>query len=153
MPAPDIISERKERLTVFTGALNRRERRDCHESQAPRPDVNLSEEEKARIARRFRRGAILADAASVLFFGLVLALVLLWRFSVRLPDPLLFTLLAAIPLSMAGVLLGELLVFRRCPFCGRLLLRRDWAAGVFRWRIFHCPDCDFEPDWERRQGR
>ena len=78
--------------------------------QAPRPDVNLSEEEKARIARRFRRGAILADAASVLFFGLVLALVLLWRFSGRLPDPLLFTLLAAIPLSMAGVLLGELLL-------------------------------------------
>ena len=121
--------------------------------QEPRPDVNLSEEEKARIARRCRRGAVLADAASVLFFGLVLTLVLLWRFSVRLPDPLLFTLLAAIPLSMAGVLLGELLVFRRCPFCGRLLLRRDWAAGVFRWRMFHCPDCDFEPDWERRQGR
>ena len=75
--------------------------------QEPRPDVNLSEEEKARIARRFRRGAILADAASVLFFGLVLALVLLWRFSVRLPDPLLFTLLAAIPLSMAEFCWGS----------------------------------------------
>lgn len=121
--------------------------------QESHPDLNLSDAEKARLARRFRRGALWADAASALFFGLVLALILLWRFSVRPPDPLLYTLLAAILLSMAGVLLGELLVFRRCPFCGRLLLRRDWAAGVFRWRIFHCPDCDFEPYWELRQNR
>ena len=149
MPAPDIISERKERLTVFTGALNRRERRDCHESPlAPGAPPGCK-------SFRGGKGADCPAFSPGSHFGsrLVLALVLLWRFSVRLPDPLLFTLLAAIPLSMAGVLLGELLVFRRCPFCGRLLLRRDWAAGVFRWRIFHCPDCDFEPDWERRQGR
>ena len=120
--------------------------------QAPRPDVNLSEEEKARIARRFCRGAILADIASALFFALVLTLILLSRFSVRLPDPLIFLLLAAILLSMVGVLLGELLVFRRCPFCGRLLLRRDWAAGVLRWRFFRCPDCDFTPHWDKEHG-
>ncbi len=121
-------------------------------SGGPRPDMELSGEEKARRVRRFRRGAVLADIAATLFFALVLTLVLISRFSVRLPDPLLFLLLAAILLSMTGCLLGEMLVFRRCPFCGRLLLRQDWAAGVFRWRIFRCPDCDFTPYWDQSAG-
>ncbi len=117
--------------------------------QGPRPDMEMSDGEKARRARKFRRGAILADIADALFFLLVAALILIYYFSVRLPDVLLFALLAAIVLSMAGGLAGELAVFRRCPFCGRLLLRRDWAAGAFRWRIFHCPDCDFTPYWDK----
>lgn len=116
------------------------------------PNAGLSDAEKTRITRRFRRRAVLADTASALFFALVLTLILLYRFSVRLPDPLLFLLLAAIALSMVGVLLGELLVFRRCPFCGKLLLRRDWAAGVFRWRLFRCPDCGFTPHWDKEHG-
>lgn len=120
--------------------------------QGPRPDMEMPGEEKARRARTFRRRAALADLFAVLFAVLVLILAFLGLNAVGLPDPLLFALLAAILLSMAGSLWGELAVFRRCPFCGRLLLRRDWAAGVFRWRLFRCPDCDFTPFWDREHG-
>ena len=72
--------------------------------QGPRPDMEMPGEEKARRARTFRRRAALADLFAVLFAVLVLILAFLGLNAVGLPDPLLFALLAAILLSMAGSL-------------------------------------------------
>ena len=59
-------------------------------------------------------------------------------------------LIGASLLGMAGMLAGEILAFRRCPFCGRKLSARDWTIRPFVWRAFRCPDCDFVPHWGRR---
>jgi hypothetical protein len=52
------------------------------------------------------------------------------------------------PESVAGILAGTVLAFRRCPFCGRYFRGWDWTVGPFKWRLFHCPDCDFMPYWD-----
>lgn len=122
-------------------------------SQGTRPERTLSDGEKIRLARRFRRWAVVTDVCAVLFPLLVLTMFLLFRASVRTPPALDAILAAGILLSLAGELAGTVMAFRRCPFCGRPLSGLDWKAGPFKWRLFRCPDCGFEPYWERRQSR
>ena len=110
----------------------------------PRPDLSMSLEEKARRARRFRRTAALADAC------LLLLLAYVGRSPADAPPWLSSGLIGASLLGMAGMLAGEILAFRRCPFCGRKLSARDWTIRPFVWRAFRCPDCDFVPHWGRR---
>ena len=118
----------------------------------PRPDMDMSDEEKARRARRFRRRAVLTDVCLVLAVAAALLLAYLYRSSANMPPPLFFTLTAAFSLSLLGMLAGEILAFRRCPFCGKKLSGRDWTVRPFLWRFFHCPECDFEPYWDRQHS-
>ena len=117
--------------------------------EGPRPDLEMSGAEKARRAQRFRRWALLTDVCTVLLVVLGAALVLLFRSSLWMPLALTAILAIAFLLSLAGILAGTILAFRRCPFCGRYFRGWDWTAGPFRWRLFHCPDCDFTPYWDR----
>ena len=116
----------------------------------PRPDLSMSLEEKARRARRFRRRAVLADVSLLLAVAAGLLLAYLYRASVRVPAPVFFALAAAFVVFLLGMLAGEILAFRRCPFCGKKFSGLDWTVRPFLWRTFHCPDCDFEPDWDKR---
>ena len=114
--------------------------------QEPCPDVNLSEEEKARITRIFRRRAVCTDVCLVL--GVVMAV-----FAMTSPDapqagPALF---AVLPL-LAGTLAGVFMTYGCCPFCGRRPRKWDWAWTPILWRFFRCPDCDFTPYWDKKHG-
>ena len=116
----------------------------------PRPDMDMSDEEKARRARRFRRTAALADACLLLALAAAALLAYVGRSPADAPPWLSSGLIGASLLGMAGMLAGEILAFRRCPFCGRKLSARDWTIRPFVWRAFRCPDCDFVPHWGRR---
>lgn len=116
----------------------------------PRPDLSMSLEEKARRARRFRRTAALADACLLLALAAAALLAYVGRSPADAPPWLSSGLIGASLLGMAGMLAGEILAFRRCPFCGRKLSARDWTIRPFVWRAFRCPDCDFVPHWGRR---
>ena len=118
--------------------------------QAPRPDMEMPGEEKARRARRFRRTAALADACLLLALAAAALLAYVGRSPADAPPWLSSGLIGASLLGMAGMLAGEILAFRRCPFCGRKLSARDWTIRPFVWRAFRCPDCDFVPHWGRR---
>lgn len=117
--------------------------------QGPRPDMEMSDGEKARRARKFRREALLTDVCTVLLVLSGLTLVFLYRSSLRTPLALAAVLATVFVLSLAGILVGTVLAFRRCPFCGRAFRGWDWTAGPFQWRLFHCPDCDFTPYWDK----
>ena len=116
----------------------------------PRPDLSMSLEEKARRARRFRRTAALAGACLLLALAAAALLAYVGRSPADAPPWLSSGLIGASLLGMAGMLAGEILAFRRCPFCGRKLSARDWTIRPFVWRAFRCPDCDFVPHWGRR---
>ena len=103
------------------------------------PEQPPTPEEKARLARRFRRRANTADALSVL----TLLFIVIGRFfSGWNPFDL-----AALLLSVAAVL-SSLFAYTRCPCCGRMA-RRGEHLGPFAWRDFECPACWFTPDWSR----
>ncbi len=116
----------------------------------PRPDLSMSREEKARRARRFRRTAALADACLLLALAAAALLAYVGRSPADAPPWLSSWLIGAFLLDMAGMLAGEILAVRRCPFCGRKLSARDWTIRPFVWRAFRCPECDFVPNWGRR---
>lgn len=120
--------------------------------QGPRPDMEMPGEEKARRARTFRGWALLTDVCTVLLVISGLTLVLLYRSSLRTPLALAALLAIVFLLSLAGILAGTVLAFRRCPFCGRHFRGWDWTAGPFKWRLFHCPDCDFTPYWDKENS-
>lgn len=94
-------------------------------------------EEKTRLARKFRRRALLVDGLFLLAF-------------VCLGAPLVFPGWAAgfafTPLMLAAILSS--MTFSRCPCCGRLARRGEWF-GPFAWRGFECPVCWFSPDWSK----
>ena len=118
----------------------------------PRPDMEMSDGEKARRVRRFRGWALLTDICTILLVLLGLTLVLLYRSSLRVPLALTAVLAAGFLLSLLGIWAGTALAFRRCPFCGRHFRGWDWTVGPLKWRLFHCPDCDFTPFWDREHG-
>ncbi len=115
----------------------------------PRPDMSMSGGGKARRARSFRKKAVLVDVCLVLAVAAALLLAYLYRSSANVPPGLFFTLTAAFLLSLLGMLAGEILAFRRCPFCGKKFSGRDWSVRPFFWRAFRCPECDFEPFWDK----
>ena len=120
--------------------------RDDH-SDTPRPEGEggtLSREEKARIARIFRRRAVFTDVCLVL--ALACGVFAMTARSSSLAGPALF---AVIPL-LAGTLVGVFLTYACCPFCGRRSRRWDWAWTPVLWRFFRCPVCGFTP---RRDGK
>lgn len=117
--------------------------------QDPRSDMEMSDAEKARRARNFRRWALVTDVCTVLLVVSGLTLGLLYRSSLRTPLALTALLAVVFLLSLAGILAGTVLAFRRCPFCGRYFRGWDWTVGPFKWRLFHCPDCDFTPYWDQ----
>lgn len=117
--------------------------------QGPRPNMEMSDEEKARRARNFRGWALLTDVCTVLLVVSGLTLVLLYRSSLGTPLALAALLAIVFLLSLAGILAGTALAFRRCPFCGRYFRGWDWTVGPFKWRLFRCPDCDFTPHWDQ----
>lgn len=118
----------------------------------PRPDMRMRDEEKARRARSFRKKAVLSEACIVLAAALALVLAHLERACVNVPLSLLAVFAAVFLLLLLGVVAGEILAFRRCPFCGKRYGRLNWAMCPFLWRFFHCPECDFEPYWDRQHG-
>lgn len=106
-----------------------------------RSDMGMPPEEKARLARRFRRKAVFTDACLAL--GLAFAIL-----SLTFQDfPLAWPMFCAVIPLLAAAAAGIVLTYRRCPFCGRYFRRRDWTMGPFLWRFFQCPECDFTPDW------
>lgn len=116
---------------------------------APRPEREggaLSREEKARIARIFRRRAVFTDVCLVL--ALACGVFAMTARSSPLAGPALF---AVVPL-LAGALLGVFFTYGCCPFCGRRPRRWDWAWTPFLWRFYRCPDCGFTPYWDKRHG-
>ena len=121
--------------------------------EGPRPDMGMSEEEKARRARSFRRRAALSEVCIVLAVVLALVLAYLERACVNVPLSLLPVLAAVFLLLLLGVVTGEMLAFRRCPFCGKRYGRLSWTMCPFLWRLFRCPECDFEPYWDRLHSR
>ena len=121
--------------------------------EGPRPDMGMSDEEKARRARSFRGKAALSETCIILAVVLALALACLERASVSVPLSLLAVLAAVFLLLLLGVVAGEMLAFRRCPFCGKRYGRWNWTMCPFLWRFFRCPECGFEPYWDRQHGR
>lgn len=106
--------------------------------------MGMPPEEKARLARRFRRKAVFTDACLAL--GLAFAIL-----SLTFQDfPLAWPMFCAVVPLLAAAAAGIVLTYRRCPFCGRYFCRRDWTMGPFLWRFFQCPECDFTPDWSRK---
>lgn len=122
--------------------------------EGPRPDMSMSDEEKARRARGFRRSALFVDVCAALELVLAVVLVALFQSSVSLPLWLVFTLAAGLVLVLAAMSAGMGLAFRRCPFCGGVIrgCRFNFRIGPWRWRFFKCPDCDFTPYWDREHG-
>ena len=110
--------------------------RNCFPNSPPGND--LSPEEMTRIARRFRRKALLAEGGLLLGF---LAAGVSAVFSVPY-------LGGAGLLAMAvSAFLGWLL-FCRCPCCGRLVPPHEHLTFLI-WRGYECPVCNFSPDWNR----
>ena len=106
--------------------------------QEPCPDVNLSEEEKARITRIFRRRAVCTDVGLVL--GVVLAV-----FALTSPDaPQAGPALCAVLPLLAGTLAGVFMTYGCCPFCGLRPRKWDWAWTPIFWRFLSFPDCDLK---------
>lgn len=112
----------------------------------------MSAGEKALRARSFRKKAALADVCELLALAAALLLVFFYRASAPLPLGLFFALGTAFALSLAGMLAGEILAFRRCPFCGKRFSGLNWTLRPFLWRSFRCSGCDFEPYWDQRQN-
>ena len=81
--------------------------------QDPRSDMEMSDAEKARRARNFRRWALVTDVCTVLLVVSGLTLGLLYRSSLRTPLALTALLAMAFVLSLAGILAGTVLAFRR----------------------------------------
>ena len=104
----------------------------------------LSPEEKARIARIFRRRAVLTDICLVV--ALACGAFALTARTSPLAGPALF---AVMPL-LAGTLAGVFLTSGCCPVCGRRPHKWDWAWTPILWRFFRCPECGFTP---RREGK
>lgn len=101
------------------------------------PPRDLTPEEKTRIARKFRRRAVLTDSLALAGFSAWLASRFLgWELD-----------LLAVVLMLAAILLS-FIAFSRCPCCGRL--SNNWGGlGFFVWRGFECPACGFMPEWSK----
>lgn len=111
----------------------------------PRPE-GPSPEERARIARIFRRRAVMTDVCLVL--GIACGV-----FALTSPDsPLAGPALFAVLILLAGVLAGVFLTYGCCPVCGRRPRKWDWAWTPLLWRFFRCPECGFTPGRDGRRG-
>lgn len=111
------------------------------------PNKDLSLEEKARLARRFRRNANLTDGCAVLGFALFCLAALL---EIR-GLPFYGLAAAAGVLLMAAFGLGCVLTYSRCPVCGNRIIYGEYGKylGPFTWRGYECPVCYFSPDWSK----
>ncbi len=98
------------------------------------PPHLLTPEERTRIARKFRRRAILTDV----LFSAGLAVWLVSKF-------LGWNLVLLVLILILAVALLSCATFFRCPCCGRIARQRDHLS-FFAWRGFQCPDCGFTPE-------
>nr|WP_326126481.1 hypothetical protein [uncultured Oscillibacter sp.] len=111
----------------------------------PQPErEELSPEERAHIARIFRRRAVITDVCLVL--ALACGIFALTARGSTLAGPALFAALLLLARTLAGVFL----TYGCCPVCGRRPRRWDWAWTPLLWWFFRCPVCGFTP---RRDGK
>lgn len=112
----------------------------------PRPDRDMSDEEKFRRTRSFRRKAAFTDICLILF-AVLAVLCEMFQCSPLAWPIFCCTALPLVPAFAAGCFL----TYRRCPLCGRDI-RRDWTFRPLLWRFFCCPDCGFTPNRGKPQG-
>lgn len=114
--------------------------------EGPRPDREMSDEEKSRRTRSFRRKAALTDICLILFAALAVFYETFQRSSWAWPI-FCCTALPLVPAFAAGCFL----TYRRCPFCGQGI-RSDWTFRPLLWRFFCCPDCGFTPKRDKTRS-